>query len=46
MPAYNYTAFDAHGKKLSGHVSALSERDARRLIKELNLVPLEIVESI
>ena len=46
MPAYNYTAFDAHGKKLSGHVSALSERDARRLIKELNLVPLEIAESI
>ncbi|HJL79842.1 MAG TPA: type II secretion system F family protein [Gammaproteobacteria bacterium] len=45
MPAYNYTAFDAQGKKLSGHISALSERDARRLIKELNLVPLEIAQS-
>lgn len=42
MPAYSYTAFDAEGKKLSGNVSAISERDARRLIKDLNLIPLDV----
>ena len=45
MPAYSYTAFDAEGKKLSGNVSALSERDARRLIKDLNLIPLDVSVS-
>jgi len=45
MPAYSYTAFDADGKKLSGNVSAISERDARRLIKDLNLIPLDVSVS-
>ena len=45
MPAYSYTAFDAEGKKLSGNVSAISERDARRLIKDLNLIPLDVSVS-
>ena len=45
MPAYSYTAFDTEGKKLSGDVSAISERDARRLIKDLNLIPLDVSVS-
>ena len=45
MPVYSYTAFDAEGKKLSGNVSAISERDARRLIKDLNLIPLDVSVS-
>ena len=46
MPAYSYKAFDIEGKKLSGHISALSERDARKLIKDLNLIPSEVIESM
>ena len=37
MPAYSYTAFNNSGKKEKGFLTASSERDARRAIKELNL---------
>lgn len=46
MPAYSYKAFDNFGKKQSGHISAASERDARKLLKEINLIPVEISESL
>ena len=45
MPAYSYTAFNNSGKKEKGFLTASSERDARRAIKELNLTPLEVKES-
>ena len=41
MAAYSYSAFDANVKK-KGYLSAQSEREARKLIKELNLTPLEV----
>ena len=37
MPAYSYTAFNNSGKKEKGFLTASSEREARRAIKELNL---------
>lgn len=45
MPAYSYIAFNNSGKKEKGFLTASSERDARRAIKELNLTPLEVIES-
>jgi len=42
MPAYSYIAFDIKGAKKRGHVSAQSEREARKLVKDLNLTPLEV----
>ena len=42
MSAYNYTAFDRIGKKHGGLVSAASEREARKLIKDLNLIPIDV----
>ena len=42
MSAYNYTAFDRIGKKRGGLVSAASEREARKLIKDLNLIPIDV----
>jgi type II secretory pathway component PulF len=42
MPAYSYSALDINGLKKKGHLSAQSEREARRLIKELNLTPLNV----
>ena len=45
MPAYSYTAFNNSGKKEKGFLTASSERDARRAIKELNLTPLDVKES-
>jgi general secretion pathway protein F len=45
MPAYSYSALDINGLKKKGHLSAQSEREARRLIKELNLTPLNVEES-
>ena len=45
MPAYSYTAFNNSGKKEKGFLTASTERDARRAIKELNLTPLEVKES-
>ena len=45
MPAYNYTAFDHIGKKQDGFISASSEREARKLIKELNLIPMDVSKT-
>ena len=45
MPAYSYTAFNFDGKKEKGFLSASSERDARKAIKELNLTPITVKES-
>ena len=45
MPAYSYTALDISGIKKKGVLSAQSERDARKLIKELNLTPMAVQEA-
>ena len=45
MPAYNYTAINNLGIKKKGILSADSERDARRLVKDLHLTPIKISES-
>ena len=45
MAAYSYTAFDNKGLKKKGYISANSEREARKLIKDLNLTPLEVLHS-
>ena len=45
MPAYNYTAINDLGIKKKGILSADSERDARRLVKDLQLTPIKISES-
>ena len=45
MPAYSYTALDISGIKKKGVLSAQSERDARKLIKELNLTPMTVQEA-
>ena len=44
MPAYSYTALSLNGEKKKGVLSAQSEREARRLVKELNLTPVNIHE--
>ncbi|MDA7786794.1 type II secretion system F family protein [Gammaproteobacteria bacterium] len=45
MAAYSYTAFDNNGLKKKGYISANSEREARKLIKDLNLTPLKVSHS-
>ena len=45
MPAYNYTAINNLGIKKKGILSADSERDARRQVKDLHLTPIKISES-
>lgn len=45
MAAYSYTAFDNNGLKKKGYISANSEREARKLIKDLNLTPLKVSYS-
>ncbi|MDA9045368.1 type II secretion system F family protein [Gammaproteobacteria bacterium] len=45
MAAYSYTAFDNNGLKKKGYISANSEREARKLIKDLNLIPLKVSHS-
>ncbi len=45
MPAYSYTAINKVGIKKKGIISAISEREARKLVKDLNLKPLKISES-
>ena len=45
MPAYSYTAITDTGIKKKGILSADSEREARRLVKDLQLTPLKIYES-
>tara|TARA_B100000768_G_scaffold129990_1_gene120590 strand:+ start:773 stop:1969 length:1197 start_codon:yes stop_codon:yes gene_type:complete len=45
MPAYSYSALDISGIKKKGVLSAQSERDARKLIKDLNLTPITVKEA-
>jgi|TARA_B100001248_G_scaffold68390_1_gene48261 general secretion pathway protein F len=45
MPAYSYTAINKAGTKKKGIISAISEREARKLVKDLNLTPLKLSES-
>ena len=45
MPSYRYTAINDAGIKKKGILSADSEREARKLVKDLKLTPLKISES-
>jgi len=45
MPAYSYVALSNSGSKKKGIISAESEREARRLVKDLKLTPLKVIES-
>ena len=45
MPAYSYIALDNIGSKKKGVLSAQSEREARRFIKDLNLTPVDVKEA-
>jgi len=42
MSTYRYTAIDSEGSKTSGIVTAQSEREARQLIKGMNLTPFKV----
>ena len=44
MPTFDYEAYDVSGKPVDGVVSADSERQARRLLKEKKLLPSKLVE--
>ncbi|MDG1474135.1 MAG: type II secretion system F family protein, partial [Porticoccaceae bacterium] len=44
MPAFDYTAYNRFGKQISGVISADSERQARRLIKDKNLLPSTLTQ--
>lgn len=44
MPAFDYKAYDSAGKRVSGVTTADSERHARRLLKEKQLLVEEIRE--
>ena len=45
MSTFNYTALDNLGKKKKGVLSAQSEREARKFIKDLNLTPITVNQS-
>ena len=45
MPSYSYTAINDAGEKKKGILSADSEREARKLVKDLKLTPLKISKS-
>ena len=45
MPAYSYTAINQDGAKKKGILSAESQREARKLVKDLKLTPLKVSES-
>ena len=45
MSTFNYTALDNLGKKKKGVLSAQSEREARKFIKDLNLTPIIVTQS-
>jgi general secretion pathway protein F len=45
MSTFNYTALDSLGKKKKGVLSAQSEREARKYIKDLNLTPITVTQS-
>lgn len=42
MPAFDYRAMDLAGKKVRGSLSAESERQVRRQLREMNLIPERI----
>ena len=42
MPAFSYSAIDKNGINKKGILSADSERDARKIIKDLNLIPITV----
>jgi len=42
MPTYNYTAINNNGSKKKGILSAASEREARKFIKDLQLTPISV----
>lgn len=42
MPNYKYTALNNNGSKKIGILSASSEREARKFIKELHLTPINV----
>ena len=42
MPAFDYSAYNVSGKLVSGVISADSERQARRLLKDKKLLPSEL----
>ena len=44
MPAFDYAAYDPSGKRVSGVISADSERHVRRLLKDKKLLPSELSE--
>lgn len=44
MPTFDYKAYDVSGKPVDGVISADSERQARRLLKEKKLLPSKLVE--
>ena len=45
MPAFSYIAINELGVKKKGILSADSEREARKMIKEIHLTPLKVSES-
>jgi general secretion pathway protein F len=42
MPVFEYLAFDAHGRKLTGQIEADSARSARQLLRDKQLLPSDI----
>jgi general secretion pathway protein F len=44
MPAFDYSAYNTLGKQVSGIIEADSDRQARRLLKDKKLLPLDISE--
>ena len=42
MPTYSYTAVNNNGSKKKGILSAASEREARKFIKDLQLTPINV----
>ena len=45
MPAFSYIAINELGVKKKGILSADSEKEARKMVKELHLTPLKVSES-
>lgn len=44
MPAFDYSAYNITGKQVSGIIEADSDRQARRLLKDKKLLPLDVIE--